>query len=139
MSEYQYYEWQTIDRPLSPNERQAVSRLSSHMDTVTSTQAIVTYSWGDFKHNPRQVLLQYFDAHLYMANWGTRQLMFRFPKTVIDPQAIQPFCREDSLSLELDGNYYVLEFSQDDESGDYEWLEGEGLLGQLLPIREQIM
>jgi hypothetical protein len=139
MSEYQYYEWQTIDRPLSSDERQAVSRLSSHMDAVTSTQAIVTYSWGDFKHNPRQVLLQYFDAHLYMANWGTRQLMFRFPKALIDPQAIQPYCREDGLNLELDGNYYVLEFSQDDESGDDEWLEGDGLLGQLLPIREQIM
>jgi len=65
--------------------------------------------------------------------------MFRFPKAVIDPQAIQPYCREDSMSLELDGNYYVLEFSQDDESGDDECLEGEGILGQLLPIREQIM
>jgi hypothetical protein len=42
MSEYQYYEWQTIDRPLSPNEREAVSGLSSHMETATSTQAIVT-------------------------------------------------------------------------------------------------
>jgi hypothetical protein len=65
MSEYQYYEWQTIDRPLSSSEREAVSGLSSHMETATSTQAIVTYSWGDFKHDSRQVLLQYFDAHRY--------------------------------------------------------------------------
>ncbi|MDP1548228.1 MAG: hypothetical protein Q8L87_19615, partial [Anaerolineales bacterium] len=35
------------------------------METVTSTQAIVSYSWGNFKHDPRQVLLQYFDVHLY--------------------------------------------------------------------------
>jgi hypothetical protein len=139
MSEYQYYEWQTIDRPLSPGEREAVSGLSSHMETATSTQAIVTYSWGDFKHDPRQVLLQYFDAHLYMANWGTRKLMFRFPKAVIDPRAIQPYCREDILTLELEGNYYILEFSLDDEEPDYEWLEGEGILGKLTPIREQIM
>jgi hypothetical protein len=90
MSEYQYYEWQTIDHPLSPGEREAVSGLSSHMETATSTQAIVTYSWGDFKHDPRQVLLQYFDAHLYMANWGMHKLMFRFPKAVIDPRALQP-------------------------------------------------
>jgi hypothetical protein len=35
MSEYQYYEWQTIDRPLSPNEREAVARLSQpHGDSV---------------------------------------------------------------------------------------------------------
>jgi hypothetical protein len=139
MSEYQYYEWQTIDRPLSPSEREAVSGLSSHMDTVTSTQAIVTYSWGDFKHDPRQVLLKYFDAHLYMANWGTRILLFRFPKSVIEPQAIRPYCREDFLTLTLEGDYYILEFSLDDEEPDYEWLEGEGMLGKLTPIREQIM
>ncbi len=139
MSEYQYYEWQTIDRPLSPNEREAVSGLSSHMETVTSTQAIVTYSWGDFKHDPCQVLLKYFDAHLYMANWGTRRLLFRFPKSVIDPHAIRPYCREEFLTLELKGNYYILEFSLDDEEPDYEWLEAEGMLGKMAPIREQIM
>ena len=139
MSEYQYYEWPTIDRPLSPSERETVAGLSSHMETVTSTQAIVTYSWGDFKHNPHQVLLQYFDAHLYMANWGTRKLVFRFPKAVIDPQAIQPYCREDFLELALEGNYYILEFTLDNEEPDYEWLEGEGILGKSIPIREQIM
>jgi hypothetical protein len=139
MSEYQYYEWQTIDRPLSPSEWEDVSGLSSHMETVTPTQAIVTYSWGDFKHDPRQVLLEYFDAHLYMANWGMRKLMFRFPKSVLDPQAIQSYCREDILMLELEGNYYILEFSLDDEEPDYEWLNAEGMLGKLTPIREQIM
>jgi hypothetical protein len=139
MSEYQYYEWQAIDRPLSPSERETVAGLSSHMETVTSTQAIVTYSWGDFKHDPHQVLLQYFDAYLYMANWGTRKLVFRFPKAVIDPQAIQPYCREGFLELALEGNYYILEFALDNEEPDYEWLEGEGILGKLIPIREQIM
>lgn len=138
MSEYQYYEWQTIDRPLSPSEWEDVSGLSSHMETVTSTQAIVTYSWGDFKHDPRQVLLKLFDAHLYMANWGTRRLMFRFPKSVIDPHAIRPYCREEFLTLELKGNYYILEFSLDDDESDYEWLKAEGMLGKMAPIREQI-
>jgi len=139
MSEYQYYEWQTIDRPLTPSEKDAVSGLSSHMEAVTFTQAIVTYSWGDFKHDPRLVLLKYFDAHLYTANWGTRRLLFRFPKSVLDPPAIQLYCREDILTLELEGNYYILEFSLDDEEPDYEWFEGEGMLGKLTPIREQIM
>ena len=43
MSEYQYYEWQAVDRPLTQQEQKAVSGLSSHMEVVTSTQAIVTY------------------------------------------------------------------------------------------------
>jgi len=43
MSEYQYYEWQTIDRPLTPEEQAAVNKLSSHI-AVASSQAIVMYS-----------------------------------------------------------------------------------------------
>jgi len=139
MSEYQYYEWQTIDQPLTAEEQDAVNALSSHMDRVTSTQAIVTYSWGDFKHDPRKVLLKYFDAMLYLTNWGTRQLMFRFPKGAIESQAIRLYCREEILSLALEGNYYVLEFLFDDEDPDFEWVEGEGTLGKLIPLREQIL
>lgn len=83
MSEYQYYEWQTLDRPLTPEEREAVSKLSSHID-VTSSQAVVTYSWGDFKHDPIQVLARYFDAFIYLANWGSKRLAFRFPRGLLD-------------------------------------------------------
>ena len=32
MSEYQYYEFQAIDRPLTPKEQQAVAQLSSRVD-----------------------------------------------------------------------------------------------------------
>jgi hypothetical protein len=28
---------------------------------------------------------QYFDAHLYLANWGSRQLLLRLPKQILDP------------------------------------------------------
>ncbi len=55
MSEYQYYEWQALEHPLSTAEQNAVDALSSHID-VTASQAIVTYNWGDFKHDPLDVL-----------------------------------------------------------------------------------
>jgi len=29
-----------------------VNSLSSHMNVVTPTRAVVTYRWGDFKHDP---------------------------------------------------------------------------------------
>jgi hypothetical protein len=138
MSEYQYYEWQTVDRPLTASQKSEVERLSSHMEVVTSTQAIVTYSWGDFKHDPEQVLLTYFDAFLYEANWGTFRLMFRFPKSSIDAEAIRPYCLGDQIRLNDRGAYFILEFSLDEEEGE-EWVEAEGTLGQLIPIREQII
>ena len=57
MSEYQYYEWQTIDRILTPEEQAAVDGLSSHID-VTTSGAMVEYHWSDFKHDPKQVLMK---------------------------------------------------------------------------------
>jgi len=121
MSEYQYYEWQTIDRPLNASEQREVDGLSSHMDTVTSTQAVVTYSWGDFKHDPEKILLQYFDAFLYDSNFGVRRLMFRLPKDLVDVSSIQPYLFEDRIMLEEHGKYFVLEIQFNEDADFFEW------------------
>lgn len=139
MSEYQYYEWQTIDRPLTTSEQREVDGLSSHMDVVTSTQAIVTYSWGDFKHDPEKVLLKYFDAFLYDSNFGMRRLMFRLPKNLVDVSSIQPYLFEDQIMLEEHGKYFILEIQVSEDSDFFEWVESEGVLGQLTPLREQLL
>ena len=139
MSEYQYYEWQTVDRPLTARELMDVNGLSSHMDTVTSTQAIVTYSWGDFKHDPKQVLLKYFDAFLYDSNFGVRELMFRLPKDLVDNQLFDSYLIEDRIMLEEHGKYYVLHIEINDDEDFFGWVESEGILGQLTPLREQLL
>ena len=51
MSEYQRYEWMTVDRSLTKKEQEAVDDLSSHIE-VSATDALVEYNWGDFKHDP---------------------------------------------------------------------------------------
>jgi len=139
MSEYQYYEWQTIDRPLSAREQTEVNGLSSHMDTVTSTQAIVTYSWGNFKHDPQKVLLDYFDAFLYDSNFGWRRLIYRLPKNLVDLQLFQPYLLEDFIMLEEHGKYFTLEIQFNDDSDYFEFVESESVLGQLTPLREQLL
>jgi len=139
MSEYQYYEWQTIDRPLSPREQTDVNGLSSHMDTVTSTQAIVTYSWSNFKHDPQKVLLQYFDAFLYDSNFGWRRLIFRLPKNLVDLPSLQPYLLEDRIMLEEHGKYFTIEIQFNADSDYFEWVESESVLGQLTPLREQLL
>jgi hypothetical protein len=42
---------------------------------------------------------EYFDAFLYLANWGTRQVMFRLPRGVLDPEIARPYCYTDTASL----------------------------------------
>ncbi len=138
MSEYQYYEWQTLDRPLTADEQTAVNNLSSHID-VTSSQAIVTYNWGDFKHDPIQVLAKYFDAYLYIANWGTRRLAFRFPKGLVDVDSIERYCDEDHVHIQTIGNVQALEFEMNEEEGFDEWIEERGLLSTLARLRDDIL
>lgn len=139
MSEYQYFEWQTVDRPLTAREQEDVNRLSSHMDTVTSTQAIVTYSWGDFKHDPKQVLLKYFDAFMYDSNFGVRELMFRLPKKLVDVELFQPYFIKDHITLEEHQAWFVLHIEINEEADFFEWIESENILGRLTPLREQLL
>ena len=134
MSEYQYYEWQTIDRPLSATEQVAVGKLSSHIE-VTSTRAWVEYHWSGFKHNPKQILAQYFDAFLYYANWGCQRLAFRFPKGLLDENSLQPYLWEYCSELEPIGDALILDISYPDEDGG-NYFEGEARLSALAPLRD---
>ena len=77
---------------------------------MTSTSAQVDYSWSSFKYNPAKVLADYFDVFLYFANWGDQQLMFRFPKSLLDPALLQPYLVFDRVELDDYGEAYILFF-----------------------------
>jgi len=85
MSKYQYYEFQAIDRPLSKSEMAELRAISTRA-TITPSRFMNVYNFGDFKGNPSVLLERYFDAFLYEANWGTRELMFRLPKRLLDAE-----------------------------------------------------
>jgi hypothetical protein len=137
VSEYQYYEWQTVDRLLTEAEQEAVHNLSSHIE-VSSSRAVVTYSWGDFKHDPRQVLARFFDAHLYLANWGSRRLMFRFPAGLVSPDAINAYCVPDRITFKTINGVDILDMDLSEEEGGG-WIEGEGFLSGLIPLRNDVI
>ncbi len=137
MSEYQYHEWQAVDRVLTPDEQAAVNSLSSHID-VNSSSAVVTYNWSDFRHDPKQVLLKYFDSYFYLANWGSLRLMFRFPKGLLDEAELSPYCIDEHITFETIGQYQVLDldFNPEDEEG---WMEAEAGLSQFVRLRADLL
>jgi hypothetical protein len=53
MSEYQYYEFQAIDRLLDEKGIQALENLSSRAQ-ITPTSFVNTYNWGRFKRNAKR-------------------------------------------------------------------------------------
>lgn len=141
MSEYQYYEFQTIDRPLTAEQQAEIRKLSSRV-ALSASRAAFNYSYGDFRGDPLRVLEQHFDALLYIANWGSKQLAFRFPIGALTLEHLQPYLLGDEESyvgdVHMSKQHLVLNFEIREEEG-YGWIEGEGLLDPLIPLREAIL
>lgn len=136
--EYQYYEFQAIDRPLTKAEQDYVQSLSSRVKP-TATRAIFTYSYADFHGSSLSVLGKCFDAMLYMANWGSYQLAFRFPKSAVNVPALESYCIDNIIEISIAEEYVILNIEiQEEESGG--WIEeNNNWLSALIPLRQAII
>ena len=136
MSEYQYYEFQAIDKPLSKKDREALRDISSRAQ-ITSTSFVNEYNYGDFKGDPLKLVEKYFDAFLYVTNWGTHQLMLRIPRKLIDLDLASQYCIGDSWTIYEKVDYLIFDFISETE--DYDWEEGEGYLSPLVSLRSDLI
>lgn len=137
MSEYQYYEFRAIDRPLDRSEMDQLRRLSTRAE-ITPSSFTNTYNWGDFKGDPDVLMGRYFDAFVYVANWGTNRLMFRIPRGLLDLEAASEYCDDETLRLTARKEHVVLEFLSEEEAGG-DWVEGEHWMPSLISIRDELM
>jgi len=78
MSEYQYYEFLSIDRPLTTDEMAELRALSTRA-AITPVSFTNEYNWGNFKGDRNKLMQRYFDVHVYVANWMTAIFMVRLP------------------------------------------------------------
>ncbi len=139
MSEYQYYEFLAIDKPLTAKEQQAVREFSTRAQ-INSTSFTNEYQWGDFKGDPQKFLEKWFDAHLYLANWGTRQFMFRVPKELVDLSLAQTCCGGHAASLEMRGDMAIFDLAvEPDDGGNGDDEDGSGWMATLAPARAELL
>ena len=136
MSEYQRYEFMTSDRPLTRVQLDAVNALSSHIE-ASSTHALIEYHWGDFKHDPIDVLHKFFDGFLYWANWGAPELAFRFPHGILPVDLIDGYDLDDFVTFTQYPDYDILDIHFGEMEGPDEWIEYD--LGSLIAIRDELM
>lgn len=136
MSEYQYYEFLAVDRPLTDKQMESVRKYSSRA-RITSTQFVNEYHWGDFKGEPHDFLRRFFDLYVYYANWGTHRFAFRVPAGAIDPQAAKRYACE-NLTIKPSSDVVILDFSSDSEE-DGDWEQNNGLMASLAPVREEVL
>lgn len=139
MSEYQYYEFQVIDRPLDRAAQEALRSISSRA-RITATSFTNHYEWGDFKGDSRKFMERWFDLHLYLANWGTRRLMIRVPKRFLNRKDIDPFLGEvDWGEVWTAGDNLIIDIHRSNVEPEDDWDDGTGWLATLAPLRADLL
>lgn len=137
MSEYQYYEFLAIDRPLTEKEQRELRAISTRA-MISATRFRNEYQWGDLKADPTKLLARYFDAHVYVTNWGIHRFALRFPKELVDVKAWRLYCASPCLTLHEQGEYVLLDFEVQEEAPDYE-ADPDGYMPALVPIRQMLL
>lgn len=136
MSEYQYYEFRAVDRPLTDQEQAELRELSTRAE-ISAYHFSNVYHWGHFKGAPDEMVERYFDAHLYVTNWGVHRLMLRLPARLFAAQRARPYLAGRCLSLREKGDKVMLSFETDQAWSDY--VQGEGWLTSLLLLRNELL
>ncbi len=143
MSEYQYYEFVAIDRPLTRTEMEELRSRSSRA-TITPTSFVNEYNWGSLKGDPADWMRRYFDAFVYVANWGSCRLALRVPHAVFFKAELMQYATEnDALTVDDAGSHWVIDWSLNDgDRDDYDrfGMEGGcGWMGRLVPLRDELL
>ncbi len=146
MSEYQFYEFKTVNRILTRAERDEIDTWSSRQKS-TSTGAKYIYNYGSFKKNPEKCLLDYFDMMLHHTNYGCRQIMFKFPLKLVDLSALREYeynfndegDYEHNITIRKQGEYIVINIEENLEEGYDDWVDCEDTLGSITTLWTDIV
>ncbi|MEQ4722436.1 hypothetical protein [Nonomuraea sp. B19D2] len=136
MSGYQYYEFLAIDRPLTDQQQAEVRALSTRAH-ITATSFTNEYHWDDFHGDPRRMMERHYDAHLYLANWGTHRVMLRLPEAVLKPKQAERYCVGEQVSAWTSSEHLILDFTSEAEE-EYWEDDVERSLSAIVGIRAEL-
>ncbi len=140
MSEYQYYEFATIDRLLTRAEMAQLRAVSTRAE-ITPAGFVNHYEWGDLKADPANWMQRYFDAFVYTANWRSCRLALRVPLATFRKAELKPFLTAHALTIDSGNEHWVIDWSLD-ESENHERFgieDGSGWMRRLVPLRDELL
>jgi hypothetical protein len=137
VSEYQCYEFVTLDRPLTSAEMAELRKISTRAD-LSPTRFWNEYQWGDLKADPKELLARYFDAFLYFANWASYRFMLRVPASQVQLRQLKPYFPGGPATLTKAGEHLIVDLWRDSEESEDDWFEAGGRLGALVPLRSEL-
>jgi hypothetical protein len=140
MSEYQYYEFLAIDRPLTADEMAELQALSTRA-TITPVSFANEYNWGNFKGDPEKLMQRYFDAHVYVANWMTAIFMMRLPLEALSEETAKALAVPYLLDIKATKTHWIISWRLE-ESENYDRFgmeDGRGWMARLAPVRDELL
>lgn len=138
MSEYQYYEFRAIDRPLTDRQVQELRAISTRA-AISRTSFSNDYTYGDLKANPRDLLVKYFDASLHFANWLFLEVAFRYPKGAVDASALRRYAAGHTIDIRSTGPDVVIAISVESDGESFDAADdGSSWLSSLAGLRADI-
>ncbi len=140
MSEYQYYEFAAIDRPLTRTEMAKLRAVSTRA-VITPSGFVNHYEWGDLKADPADWMRRYFDAFVYTANWCCCRFALRVPLATFDKAELKLFATRHALTIEASNDHWIIDWSLD-ESENYDRFgmdDGSGWMRRLVRLRDELL
>ena len=125
-----------MDRALTKTEVAELRSISTRA-VITSTSFTNHYEWGDLKADPLKLLEKYFDAFVYVANWGTREFYLRLPLELVGYKSLRAMLPGDAARVRKAGDFVVVAFER--ESEDDDWDDGAGWMGSLMSLRADLL
>ena len=138
MSEYQYYEFRAIDRPLTDRQIRELRAISTRA-AISRTRFSNHYEYGDLKANPRDLLVKYFDASLYFTHWMYLEVAFRFPKDAVDVKALRRYAGGHTFDVRMMAGDVIVAISVESDGETFDAADdGSVWLSSLLGLRADI-
>lgn len=140
MSEYQYFEFAAIDRPLTDGEMAAL-RAASTRAVITPSGFVNHYEWGGLKADPLDWMRRYFDAFVYLADWAHCRFALRLPRDMFGKAELKPFGVKQSLTIDASEDHWILDWSLEGSDNYDRFAEddGRGWMGRLVPLRDELI
>jgi hypothetical protein len=140
MSEYQYFEFAAIDRPLTAGEMAALRAVSTRA-VITPSGFVNHYEWGGLKADPLDWMRRYFDAFVYLADWAHCRFALRLPRNMFGKAELKPFGVKQSLTIDAIEDHWILDWSLDGSDNYDRFAEddGRGWMGRLVPLRDELI
>jgi hypothetical protein len=129
-------DFRALDRPLTRNEMAALRSISTRA-AITATSFTNHYEWGDLKANPSKLLEKYFDAFVYVANWGTHEFYIRLPRGLVVYNLLKAMVPGESLRVRKTATFVIVEFGFESEWDGED--DGTGWMASLMPLRSDLL